>query len=351
MATLTQTAYVSRRIIKYGSIGIVALIILRAFFISFTTYWKSRHPKPPPPPTVAFGKLPAPKFPPRPNLPPIGLKLETVSGGLPNFPSQAKVFLIPKAATTLLAWDNAKTWARNLGFAREPIAPDKFSYLFTSDTTPKTTLEVNVLTRNFRLYYDWKNDLSILAQGSPPTEAQAISLAKGFLQGASSLPEDLSLGKAEVIYQKYKEGGLEKALFIQEANFAQVNLFRQEIEGLPVLPANPKESNVQVLIASSQDRNRGIMEVEYAYFPVSLKKWATYPLKEANAAWKALAGGQGFIANLGNNPSGKVTVRNTYLAYYDSKEAQDFLQPVVVFEGDNDFYAFVPAISDQWLVQ
>jgi hypothetical protein len=30
---------------------------------------------------------------------------------------------------------------------------------------------------------------------------------------------------------------------------------------------------------------------------------------------------------------------------------QSFLQPVIVFEGDRDFYAYVPAITDTWLEQ
>lgn len=348
MATLTQTAYYSRKIIKYGSIGLVALIILRALFVSFRTYWKAHHPKPPPPPTVAFGKLPKLKFPPRQNLPPIGLKLETVSGTLPNLPTQAKVFFMPQAATTLLAWDNTKTWAKTLGFHREPQAPDKYNFVFASESVPQTTLKVNVLTRNFQLNYDWKNDLSILSQGSPPAENQAISIAKSFFQGAESLPEDLSLGKAEVTYLKYANGELEKAIFFQEANFARVNLYRSDIDGLPVLPPNPKNSNVSILIAPAQDRNRGIMEAHYAHFPVSLEKWATYPIIDSQTAWNQLATGKGFIANLGNNPSGKVTVRNAYLAYYDSPEPQNFLQPIIVFEGDNDFFAYVQAVNEQW---
>jgi len=349
MATLTQTAYYSRKAIKYGSIGLLALIILRATFVSVRTYWKRRYPPPPPQPTVAFGKLPKLNFPQEGNLPPMNFKLETISGTLPQLSSQAKVFFIPQPSPNLLAWDKTKTWARTLGFTQEPEKTDKFSYRFESEIEPKTSLEVNVLTRNFHLFYDWKNDLEILSSGNPPQEAQAISLARGFLQTANALSEDLSQGEAEVIYFKYKDGNLAKALFFSEANFVKVNLFRKEIDQIKVLPANPKDSNVSVMMTAAAGRNRGVIEVNYTHFPISEGNYATYPLKDASVAWSQLTSGKGFVANLGNNPSGKATIRNVYLAYYDSQSPQNFLQPIIVFEGDNDFYAYVPAVSDQWV--
>jgi len=351
MATLTETAYYSRQAIKYGSIAVVVLLILRGAFLSFRAYWKKAHPPPPPPPTVAFGKLPRLQFPERTGLPKLSFKLETISGGLPKLATQAKVFFVPQPSSNLLAWDNTKAWARQLGFNREPETVDKFDYRFTSETRPPTTLEVNVLTKNFSLYYDWKSDLEILSQGNPPQEKEAIALARGFLQGAGALTDDLMQGPTEVTYLKYQEGNLVKALFFSEANFAKVNLFRQNLDNLKILPANPKEANVVITIAPTSSRNRGIIEVKYTHFPISQANFATYPLVDVNSGWSQLTGEKAFIANLGNNPEGKIIIRNAFLAYYDSLEPQNFLQPVVVFEGDNDFYAYVPAISEAWIGQ
>jgi hypothetical protein len=351
MATLTETAYYSRLTIKYGAIAIVALLIFRGLFISFRAYWKKAHPPPPPPPTVAFGKLPKLVFPERPNLPTISYKLETISGSLPTLVDQAKVFFMPQPSDNLLAREKTKTWAKTLGFSGEPEEIDKYEYLFTSGATPTTTLKVNFLSRNFTLTYDWKNDLEILSVGNPPQESQAISLARGFLQSADALGEDLALGPAEVSYLKYKEGDLAKALFFSEANFAKVNLYRQDIDGTKILPANPKESNIFVIVSPATKTGRGIIEASYTYNPVSLEHFATYPLKDVKSAWSQLTSGKAFIANLGNNPEGKITIRNAYLAYYDSNTPQNFLQPVIVFEGDQDFFAYVPAVSDNWLEQ
>lgn len=348
MATLTETAYYSRKIIKFGLLGLMAFLVFRSLFLVFAAYWKKTHPPPPPPPTVAFGKLPKLIFPERSNLPPLSYKLETISGTLPTIPTQAKVFFIPQPSSNLLAWERTKDWARRLGFTQEPEAIDKFKDRFTNEGVVKTTLEVDVLTQNFTLAYDWQNDLGILSEGSPPQENQAISLAKSFLQGAGALTADLNQGTAEVIYLKYDSGNLTKALYFSEANFAKVNFFRENIENIKVLPPNPKEANVYVILSSNTRRNQGIIEVKYIHFPVSLENSATYPLKNINTAWTELTQGKGFVANLGNNPEGKIIIRNAYLAYYDSDQPQNFLQPIVVFEGDNDFFAYVPAIAANW---
>ena len=173
----------------------------------------------------------------------------------------------------------------------------------------------------------------------------------GFLQNNGVLTENLSNGRTEVIYLKYSQENLAKALFFSEANFARVNLFRQDIKGIKAMPPNPQESNVMILLSSAKDTAKNIVEVKYINFPVSQERFATYSLKDTTTVWNQLTSGKGFIANLGNNPSGKITLRDAYLAYYDSNEPQNFLQPVIVFEGDNDFFAYVPAVTDSWVEQ
>lgn len=351
MATLTQTAHLARKIIKFGSIAVIGLIIFRILFVNFKVYWKKAHPPPPPAPTTAFGKLPKLFFPEQKNLPNLTIKLENISGSLPKLSDQAKVFFMPKASPNLLAWDKTKIWARSLGFNSEPQTTGEFTYRFSTDTSPKTVLDVDVLTRNFTLVYDWQNDLQILSAGNPPQEDLCISTARSFLQNAGVLTDDLLQGKSEAGYQKYSDGNLVKALFFSEANFALVNLFRSDIDNIKVLPPSPKQSNIFVRLSAAKDRSRSIVEIKYIHFPVSWDNFATYPLKDTTFAWDSLKSGKGYIANLGNNPEGNILIRNVYLAYYDSDQHQDFLQPIIVFEGDNEFFAYVPAVSDNWTAQ
>ena len=48
---------------------------------------------------------------------------------------------------------------------------------------------------------------------------------------------------------------------------------------------------------------------------------------------------------MGQSESGQVVIREVYLAYYDAGEQVEFYQPVIVFAGDNNFIAYVPAVT------
>ena len=43
-------------------------------------------------------------------------------------------------------------------------------------------------------------------------------------------------------------------------------------------------------------------------------------------------------------------IRRVYLGYYDDFEEQEYLQPIIVFEGDDGFLGYVHAL-DQTYVQ
>jgi len=90
------------------------------------------------------------------------------------------------------------------------------------------------------------------------------------------------------------------------------------------------------------------VEISYVYFPVEKEIFGTYPLKPVTQAWNELQQGQGYIANLGQNEDGQVTVRKVYLGYYDADTPQHYLQPIYVFEGDKSFFAYVPAVEPKW---
>jgi hypothetical protein len=52
---------------------------------------------------------------------------------------------------------------------------------------------------------------------------------------------------------------------------------------------------------------------------------------------------------MGDNAGGTVTIRRIYLGYYDSLTPQEFLMPIVVFEGDGGFLGYVQAVTNEWL--
>ncbi|KKQ73667.1 MAG: hypothetical protein US95_C0050G0001, partial [Candidatus Woesebacteria bacterium GW2011_GWB1_38_5] len=46
---------------------------------------------------------------------------------------------------------------------------------------------------------------------------------------------------------------------------------------------------------------------------------------------------------------GNIVIRKVYLAYYDPDQYTEYYQPVIVFEGDDDFTAYVSAIIDDYI--
>ena len=158
MATLTETAYWTRKILKFGTIALVAFIVLRTTFKIGSNIWRQLHPPPPPPPTVSFGKLPKLVFP-EENLPiektKISFKLETIAGGLPKLPEIGKVYFIPVKGPNLLALDRANTLARKMGFRSEPEKITETVYRWLSENS--TVLEMEINNLNFHLIYDFRN--------------------------------------------------------------------------------------------------------------------------------------------------------------------------------------------------
>ncbi|MFZ5365941.1 MAG: hypothetical protein ACOZBZ_01480 [Patescibacteria group bacterium] len=349
MATLTETAYYTRKGIKYGAIALVVFLVFRFIWGITSAYLRKIHPPPPPPPTVSFGKLPKIDFPKKEGLPTLSFKLETIQGAVPKLDSISKVYFSVKPGATLLSLDRAKETAKKMGFSTNPQALSSKTYRFQTQTTPPTSLDIDIITLNFKLYYDFSSDQTILTEKKLPSNDQAISEAKSFLSSAGLLAQDLSLGKAQVSYLKYQAPNLMPAISLSEADFVKVGLFREDLGGLPILPENPKEGSITFLFSGARAREKRIVEINYNYNKIERESFATYPLKSAQTAWQELQGGKGFIASLGENTDGKITVRKVYLAYFDSPQPQNFLQPIFVFEGDRDFFAYVSAVDSKWI--
>ncbi len=77
-------------------------------------------------------------------------------------------------------------------------------------------------------------------------------------------------------------------------------------------------------------------------------KFSTYPLKTADQAFSELKDQKAYIASYyGNNNN--VSIKNVFLAFYMEDAPQDYLMPIIIFEGDNGFFAYVSAITDEWI--
>jgi len=350
MTALTQIAINARRGIRYIIYGIIFLIVGKfALDASIAIYLKV-FPPPPPAPTIKFGKLTKIPFPTNTNKANLNYTLETPQGGLPtDISTQAKVYFMPKPNPSLLALDVAKERAKAMSFTSDPIAESDTIYKFTNPNYPMV-LEMNIISGTFSISYDLSADRTPITLKPPVAEVAAADF-RALLSSASILPDDLT-GPVTHNFYKLSSGLLAPALSLSEADVVKVSLFRKSYDNLPSMTANPNEANVWAIVSGSTTREQQVIAAEYHYLPVDESQFSTYPIKTPGQAFSELQGGGAYIADLGlNKDGGSLKIRRIYLAYFDPESASDFYQPVYVFEGDNGFTAYLPAVTSNYYSQ
>ncbi|BCX14620.1 MAG: hypothetical protein KatS3mg088_303 [Patescibacteria group bacterium] len=345
MTKLTQVSIITRKIIRYSIFGIMGIIALRGVILTAYKIYRHYFPAPPPPPTVSFGKLPSLPFPKKDVPTNLQFKLETPTGNLPQFPYSLKVFFMPKISPTLLSLDQTQKKALNLNFDGEQSQITETVYSFKSSKVP-SELKISIATGIFSISYNLSEDPSPLDK-RPPVPEVAASKARSFLSRANLLAKDLT-GPTVTEPVRLEGNKIIGANSLSEANFVKVNFYRKDYDNYPAVTPNPKEANVWLIVSGETQREKEIVAGEYHYFPIDESKYATYPIKTAQQAWEELQNQKAYIANLGENQDQQITIRRIYLAYYDAGVQTDFYQPVVVFEGDRDFKAYLPAVTSQY---
>lgn len=327
----------------------MAYIVLSSMIRLGVQIWQQLNPPPPPPPTVAFGKLEAIKFPESATSKKLVYKLETKEGGLPSLLNTSPVYALPPKKASLLALDQAKSLAAKLGFSLEPTQLSADTYRFSQELPALLTLDVNLINETFLLKYQWQNDESILSRKNFGSEEAVRSGALQTLQKANLLRPDFEAGEFQITFLKASANSLIPTYSLSQADFVRVDIFRADTEELPVVTPKYSQANVALIFSGSTDQNKQLVLFEYNYFNVDYNSRATYPLKSLDSAWEELQQGLAYIASFKESDKETVTIRRVEPAFYDSDHYQPYLQPVYVFRGDDDFVAYVPAISSEWL--
>lgn len=350
MTSLTRIAIAARRAIRYGIFLIIFLIVGKFLLDAGIGIYKKIFPPAPPTPTVKFGKLSKIPFPTNNVTAKFSYTLETPEGGLPlNIPNQAKVYFMPKRSPNLLSLDAAKTTAQGLGFDAPPSQISETVYSFQNPDFP-VAMQINIITGTFSISYNLAKDKSP-TESKPPIAEEAASEFRSALSGANILPDDLT-GPSTSKYLKLSGGDLVTALSLSESDLVKVNLFRKNYDNFPSVTGIPDQANVWAMLSGAKNQNQLIVAAQYRYFPVDESQFSTYPIKTPSQAFSELQGGQAFIASPGVNKDGdNLKIRRVYLAYFDPDSVTDFFQPIYVFEGDNGFIAYLPAVSSNYYGQ
>jgi hypothetical protein len=344
--TLTNVTYMGRQVVKFGLIGLVVLMVGRITINGIVAYWKATHPEPPPPPSVGFGKLPGIEFPSQSEEEmPISYKLETATGTTADFGDRAKVYFMPRAAASLLADQAAKEKASNLNYVFEPEVIGTEIYRWTKSDPLLSTLEMNVRNYSFSVSTNFLSLPELLVNTTAPSGYEAVNNVKTLLKRADLLPPDVATASGEVLYLKSLGGDLAPAVSQSDADFIQVDLNRNPIDGIyRMFTPEGYTGIVSAILTGYFDGKDSIIEISYNYHPVDYEEIHTYPIRTSQSAWQLLQAGEGYIADKGTEDS--AIIREVSLAYFDSYQEQDYLQPIYVFENkETGFLGYVSAVD------
>lgn len=343
--SLTQTAYMSRNLIKYGGVGLIAFVLLWSIGSLSIKAYKLAHPKYIAP-TVKYGVLPKNVFPMK-EFTTKNFTFEFTNDVTPTFSDQAKVYVIYRSTTEILALEEAKEVAKKFGFTGDPSEVGKGLYEFKDDKTSRT-LTMNVLEGDFNLKYPYLSDSSILDAKDTPTKEKAIEAATSFLESGDKYSDDLDKGKKEVSYWKISDGTMTAVGAISEANAAKVEFYREYLDDKwEIVSPQSGQASVSILVSGSTENDKKIIEANFKYANIDRESYSTYPIKTSTEAIADLKAGNYWPAS--DVSLENVTIRNIDLAYYEPVTLTQYLQPIYVFKGDSNFVAYVSAVTDKYI--
>lgn len=352
MATLTDTAYLARKGINIGVILLVAGIILRIVLgIIFGFLNPILHP--PPPPNHMFGKLPYPNAQNGLASPSgtLTYTLETADGSLPTIPKVVNVYFLPTPSASFDAFNQMKAQAAKMGFTSDPKKISATQYEFTSSTSPLLTLDIDEISGNFHLQYNYASDLSLFNDKNFPAQDQIVANANSYFDNLGLLSDDLKNGQPAVTFLKLKDSNLIPTTSLSQADAVAISLSRSAVGKIPVVSPSTNQGLVSILFSGSSNQQKQILDVRYFYNPIDQENFGTYPSISAADGLTLLKSGKAIFASLPNPfPAGSaVTIREISLAYLDPYPHQSYLQPVLVFSDQKGFVAYVPAVAPDWL--
>lgn len=353
MASLTRTAEVSRKAIKFGSIAFVAITILWYLGGAAIRFYKAMNPSAPPPPGMEFGALPAIGFPKETARPKLTLELPT--GVIPKFSDRAVVYFAPTKRSGFLDADRAVETARALNFVFKPDIPSETRYVWTNQDQLASKLDMDIISGHFKLSRSWQNNPALLTLSNFISDQQVTNDAMNYLRKTNLMPDDIDK-QQKIIYLKGESGKMVPAISLSDADFVQIDLFRNSIEEInpttkavvasyPFYRPDPDYGLVRVVVSGSRDINQQIVFLDYEYTKVEYTMTGSYPIKTGEQAWQELSGGGGYVTVKGPK-TGTVAVRRILLGYYDSDQPQRYEMPIYIFLGDQGFTAYVSAVAD-----
>lgn len=338
--TLAQITKETRIILKVGGAAAVIVILLFLFFQGGSFIQRTFFPAPPPPPEEKFGELPSIKFPVQTSPIP-EFRVNTVSGVLPSFPGQIKVYKLLENSPNITALPSARQKAASLGYTQseQQVTPNTYRW---SNTSQNSFLLYNIISLNFSVDSDYLTRGDFVSGGVSNAE-NATKAVTDFIETLGANSSDIDISKTSYSYFVTSNNKLAEVPTQTSATFARVFLVQNPVDNLNIYYPTVDPSILQFTVGNNGSLT--LVEANYNHFAPDLSSPSTYPIKSVESAFEDLKNGKGFIVNSGNTQI--VDITDVSLGYYLNNDPdQKYLTPVFVFAGKDNFLSYVSAVSN-----
>ncbi len=346
--TLTELSYYVR---KYLPFAVLFFLIFMIFFYIvkiFFIYLKASRT-----PAVninpVFGKIKRPQIKEVSASAGLNFILDTIEGQPITATPAANVYFLPPQATRFGYREKIYLMAKTLGFNTEMVK-HKLEGQEAIFSTNRQKLTIDITNFNFSYEYKFENDKQVFTNTIIPSKTEIENKAIDFLKTIGRYPEELARGKTNVVYLHYNP--LRNSVFVpskpEEANVVEIDFYRPDIDQYPIVSPQYFNSQNFVIMVFRQTGFK-ILKAQIRFFERSEDQVGVYPVRTGQAVWEELKAGGGIIVS--SSDSKDVIIKKMFMAYLDPDIYQDYLQPVYVFLGENNFVAFVPAIANEYFVE
>lgn len=338
--TLTQIAFLTKRIIIIAVLALVSTTLIFIGYKLWYAYYLSHLPPVEEKPDLKFGPLPAPDFPKTSaSSSNFSYSLDTITGGLPKLGEQGfekiiKVYFITQSFASLLAPERSQSLAEKFNFLSQPNILSETKYQFRDSSK---NLTINLDNGNFTFSSEATLSARVLDDDN-----KLVNDFKQTLSSLGILKDDLNTGRTKVVLLKIEGNNLLSTNLRSEAQAAQISLWPAPIDKKSIFTADYNKSLVNGLVAGSADKIDNFISLNFTYYQIDLSVFATYPTKSPDSAFEDLKNGKGIVVIEPNKP--QVSISSVYPGYFLPENYNPYLLPIYIFEGPN-FVAYVPAIS------
>ncbi len=347
--TLTELSFYSR---KFAPFGVLALLILFIVYYLIKLLLLSVHPTTTTPLFIdpVFGGIKRPFIKETKTSGGLNYTLDTIEGKPTSATESAEVYFLPTLSTRFGYREKIYLMAKSFGFDTQ-VTKHKLVGKEATFKDSNQTLTINITSFNFTYKYNFEKDPKIFENVVTPDKKTSETKATNFLSEVGRYPTELTKGKTNTVLISYSPNSRQMRVVEQAgaANISEVDFYRPDPGEYPIVSPTYFNSQNYVMMVFYQSDFK-IIRAQVMFHEKSETQVGTYPLKSADLAWEGLRSGQGWAIQ---NPQKlkDIVIKKMFLGYLDPEEYQEYLQPVYVFLGEENFVGYVPAVRDDYFIK